>query len=47
MGAVETWMISSAYVQVGKALGLPTHAYMGMSERKFGMNSLPPLPPGE
>ena len=35
MGAVETWMISSAYVQVGKALGLPTHAYMGMSDSKI------------
>jgi len=35
MGAVETWMISGAYVQVGKALGLPTHAYMGMSDAKI------------
>jgi len=35
MGAVETWMISSAYVQVGKALGLPTHVYMGMSDAKI------------
>jgi len=35
MGAVETWMISSAYVQIGKALGLPTHAYMGMSDTKI------------
>src|SRR4030065_1420329 len=35
MGAVETWMISSAYVQIGKALGLPTHAYMGMSDAKI------------
>lgn len=35
MGAVETWMISSAYVQIGKALGLPTHAYMGMSDSKI------------
>jgi trimethylamine--corrinoid protein Co-methyltransferase len=35
MGAVETWMISAAYVQVGKALGLPTHAYMGMSDAKI------------
>jgi trimethylamine--corrinoid protein Co-methyltransferase len=35
MGAVETWMISSACVQVGKALGLPTHAYMGMSDAKI------------
>jgi trimethylamine:corrinoid methyltransferase-like protein len=35
MGAVETWMISSANVQIGKALGLPTHAYMGMSDSKI------------
>jgi trimethylamine--corrinoid protein Co-methyltransferase len=35
MGAVESWMISAAYVQVGKALGLPTHAYMGMSDAKI------------
>jgi trimethylamine--corrinoid protein Co-methyltransferase len=35
MGAVETWMISCAYVQVGKALGLPTHAYTGMSDAKI------------
>jgi trimethylamine--corrinoid protein Co-methyltransferase len=35
MGAVETWMISSANVQIGKALGLPTHAYMGMSDAKI------------
>ena len=35
MGAVETWMISSANVQIGKALELPTHAYMGMSDSKI------------
>lgn len=35
MGAVETWMISSANVQIGKALELPTHAYMGMSDAKI------------
>ena len=34
MGDVGTWMIDSAYVQVGKALGLPTHAYMGSSDSK-------------
>jgi len=28
-------MISSANVQIGKALGLPTHAYMGMSDSKI------------
>jgi trimethylamine--corrinoid protein Co-methyltransferase len=34
MGAIETMMIDCAYVQVGKYLGLPTHAYMGMSDAK-------------
>lgn len=35
MGAVETWMIDCAYSQVGKALRLPTHAYLGMSDAKL------------
>ena len=35
MGAVETMMIDMAYAQVGKHLGLPTHAYMGMSDTKI------------
>ncbi|MFQ6108603.1 MAG: trimethylamine methyltransferase family protein [Candidatus Aminicenantales bacterium] len=34
MGAVETMMIDSAYAQIGKHLGLPTHAYMGLSDSK-------------
>ena len=34
LGAVGTWMIDSAYTQVGKALGMPTHTYMGMSDAK-------------
>ncbi len=34
MGAIETMMIDSAYAQVGKSLGLPTHAYMGLSDAK-------------
>ena len=34
MGAVGTWMINAAYVEVGKALGLPTHVYLGMSDAK-------------
>lgn len=34
MGAVGTWMIDCAYAQVGKTLGLPTHAYLGMSDAK-------------
>ena len=35
MGAIETLMIDCAYAQVGKYLGLPTHAYMGMSDAKI------------
>ena len=35
MGAIETMMIDMAYCQVGKYLGLPTHAYMGMSDAKI------------
>lgn len=34
MGAVGTWMIDIAYTQVGKTLGLPTHAYLGMTDAK-------------
>ncbi|TEU13364.1 MAG: hypothetical protein E3J21_18900 [Anaerolineales bacterium] len=34
MGAIETLMMDCAYVQVGKYLDLPTHAYMGMSDAK-------------
>ena len=35
MGAVGTWMINCAYVQVGKELGMPTHSYLGMSDSKI------------
>jgi trimethylamine--corrinoid protein Co-methyltransferase len=35
MGAIETIMIDCAYAQVGKSLGLPTHAYLGMSDAKI------------
>jgi len=34
MGDVGTWMIDCAYAEVGKSLGLPTHAYLGMSDSK-------------
>ena len=34
MGAVETMMVDIANAQVGRSLGLPTHAYMGMSDAK-------------
>jgi trimethylamine--corrinoid protein Co-methyltransferase len=34
MGAIETAMLDTAYAQVGKSLGLPTHCYLGASESK-------------
>jgi trimethylamine---corrinoid protein Co-methyltransferase len=34
MGAIETMMIASAYAQVGKHLGLPTHGYLALSDAK-------------
>jgi trimethylamine--corrinoid protein Co-methyltransferase len=35
MGAIETAMIDACYTQVGKSLGLPTHAYLGASDAKL------------
>jgi trimethylamine--corrinoid protein Co-methyltransferase len=35
MGAIETMMIDCAYAEVGKHLGFPTHAYLGMSDAKI------------
>jgi trimethylamine--corrinoid protein Co-methyltransferase len=34
MGAIETAMIDASYAQVGKALNLPTHTYLGASDAK-------------
>ncbi len=34
MGAIETMMIDGAYAEIGKYLGLPTHAYMALSDSK-------------
>jgi trimethylamine--corrinoid protein Co-methyltransferase len=34
MGAVETMMIDGAYAEIGKHLGLPTQAYMALSDSK-------------
>ncbi len=34
MGAMETMMIDMSYAQIGKHFGLPTHAYMGLSDNK-------------
>jgi len=34
MGAVETMMIDGAYAEIGKHLGVPVHAYMGLSDSK-------------
>ncbi len=35
LGAIETAMIDCAYAQVGKRLGLPTHAYLSATESKI------------
>jgi trimethylamine:corrinoid methyltransferase-like protein len=35
MGAMETALIDAAYAEVGKSLGLPTHAYLGASDSKI------------
>jgi trimethylamine--corrinoid protein Co-methyltransferase len=35
MGAVETQMIDCAYNEIGKFLGLPTQAYIGLSDAKL------------
>jgi trimethylamine--corrinoid protein Co-methyltransferase len=34
MGAIETAMIDASYAQVGKALGIPTHTYLGATDGK-------------
>jgi trimethylamine--corrinoid protein Co-methyltransferase len=34
MGAVETMMLDCAYSEIGKRLGLPTQAYVGLSDAK-------------
>jgi len=34
MGAVETMMIDCAFTEIGHSLGLPTQAYMGLSDAK-------------
>jgi len=35
MGAVETAMLDIGYTQIGKALNLPTHTYLGASDSKL------------
>lgn len=35
MGAIESMMLDSAYRQIGKHFGLPTHTYMGLSDSKY------------
>ncbi|MBD3334642.1 MAG: hypothetical protein GF355_03920 [Candidatus Eisenbacteria bacterium] len=35
MGAVETQMIDCAYSEIGKHLGIPTQAYIGLSDAKL------------
>jgi len=34
MGDVSTWLLNSAFAQVGRSLGLPTHASLGSSDAK-------------
>ena len=34
-GSMETAMIDSSYAQIGKSLGLPTHAYLSATEAKL------------
>jgi trimethylamine--corrinoid protein Co-methyltransferase len=34
MGSIETMLVDAAYCAVGKNLGLPVHAYMGLSDAK-------------
>jgi trimethylamine--corrinoid protein Co-methyltransferase len=34
MGAIETMIIDCGYSQIGKLMGLPTHAYMGLSDSR-------------
>ncbi len=34
-GSMETAMIDSSYAQIGKSLGLPTHAYLSATESKL------------
>ncbi|MBI4882247.1 MAG: trimethylamine methyltransferase family protein [Planctomycetes bacterium] len=35
MGAIETQMVDCAYSEIGKRLGLPTQAYIGLSDAKL------------
>lgn len=34
MGAIESVMLQCCYAEIGKYLGLPTHAYLGLSDSK-------------
>lgn len=34
MGAIETMLLDCSFAQIGKHFGLPTHAYMGLSDSK-------------
>jgi trimethylamine--corrinoid protein Co-methyltransferase len=35
MGAIETWMIDCAYNEIGKYLGIPTQAYISLTDSKL------------
>jgi trimethylamine:corrinoid methyltransferase-like protein len=34
-GSIETYLIDTAYAQIGKRLGFPIHSYMGLSDSKL------------
>ena len=34
LGAIESVMLNAGHAQIGKRLGLPTHAYLGLSDAK-------------
>jgi len=40
MGAIETMMIDCAYNEIGKYLGIPTQAYISLSDAKLGINNI-------
>jgi trimethylamine--corrinoid protein Co-methyltransferase len=35
LGAAESWLLAIGYAQIGKALGLPTQSFMGVSDSKL------------
>jgi trimethylamine--corrinoid protein Co-methyltransferase len=35
LGAAESWLLAIGYAQIGRALGLPTQSFMGISDSKI------------